>query len=360
MPFSIDRYFDNAATTPVDPHVLEAMLPYFGTEFGNAHSVHSWGLAARKAVERAREQVAALIGAEDPLEVVFTSGATESNNWVLRAFEDAAVGPFEHSSVFELARRTGRTILQNSGLGVLAPERNHSLISQMRVNNEIGAVFEVSDLASSCDALHSDITQAMGKIPVHLEETPVDFASFSAHKFYGPKGVGGLFVKGGRFLVPLLEGGEQEDGRRSGTSNVPGIVGMGEAARIARDRLEQDLAHAANLRRAVVESIRDVPDLRVNGGEHISPFILSLSFRGLEGEALVLELDRAGFAISSGAACSSRTTEPSWVLTALGYEPEWLRGTIRISFGRFNTVASAQGLAKALRAGVGTLLGLQV
>lgn len=360
MPSSIANYFDNAATTPVDPRVLSATLPFLGDACGNAHSIHSFGTRAKAAIEKARESVANLIGAENPDEVVFTSGATESNNWVLRNFETGAISPFEHSSVREPAQALGFTILENGGHSVLKPKAPAGLVSVMRVNNEIGTIFEPSDSVVPGSQVHSDITQALGKIEMNVQSLVLDYASFSSHKYYGPKGVGGLYVRDGRVLEPILLGGEQEEGRRSGTLNVPGIVGFGEASNIAIDALGEDRALANDLRNIVLESLTGIVDMRVNGGERVSPFILSVSFRGIEGETLVLELDQAGFAISGGAACSSRSTEPSHVLTALGYEPEWLRGTIRISFGRFNTADSAGSLAKALRRAVGTLRELRV
>lgn len=386
QPMHRSRYFDNAATTPLDPRVRDAMLPFLEDAFGNANSIHAWGMRAHDAVERARAQVAQLIGAEDPSQVYFTSGATESNNWVLNAAAEVVISPFEHSSIRDPARNRGGWELENQGLALPAagisyvkkqgaltkrrairretPSPNETidarlvrhrstpdlrgrvLTSVMAVNNEIGTTWTVSKYAHAGDLLHSDLTQAVGKIPVSLEG--LDYASFSAHKFYGPKGIGALYCKGDP-PTPLIAGGEQEGGFRGGTLNVPAIVGMGAAAEIADQESESDRRHATNLREILMGGLNGLADVQVNGGERTSPFIVSVSFRGLEGETVVLEADRAGYAISAGAACSSRSTEPSHVLSALSLEPEWRRGTVRISFGRYNTEEATAGLAKKLR-----------
>lgn len=345
-----ERYFDNAATTPLDPRVLEAMLPWLSEDFGNANSIHSPGLHAYAAVERAREKVAAAIGAEDPSEIVFTSGATEANNWVLAAFPGGWVSPVEHSSIWEQIGPRGLS----SGHEI--PETG--FVSMMAVNNETGGVYG----RPRAEKVHVDATQAIGKLPFSVEGA--DFVSFSAHKFHGPKGVGALFARGAEFPAPLLFGGEQESGYRAGTLNVPAIVGMGEAIEIAHSVCEGSMTRAMALEDAVREELEPLSDWHRNGngmdplrdatggfspGNLPSPFIVSLSFLGIEGETLVVEMDRRGYAISSGAACSSRSTEPSHVLTALGYPSEWLRGTIRISFGRFNGVDETVEMARTLR-----------
>ncbi|MGV3616978.1 MAG: cysteine desulfurase family protein [Fimbriimonas sp.] len=343
------RYFDNAATTPLDPRVREAMLPYLDADFGNASSIHAFGMSAHAAIERARERVAALIGAEDPSQIVFTSGATESNNWVLRSFPSGAISPFEHSAVREPANFLGYRTLANTELTLLPPDERVALVSVMSVNNEIGAQWDAREFRPFADALHSDLTQGVGKLPVDLEG--LDYASLSAHKFYGPKGVGALYFADTP-LPPLLMGGEQEGGLRAGTHNVAAIVGMGIAAEIAAEEWEQDRAEAERLREIVVQTLEPLSDWQINGGPKASPYILSLSFYGIEGETLVIEADRAGYAISSGAACSSRSTEPSHVLTSLGLAPEWRRGTVRISFGRGNNPETSEDLAKSLRLSV--------
>lgn len=348
----LQNYFDNAATTPLDPKVLEAMQPYLGGAFGNANSIHAWGRAAGDAVETARAQVAAAIGADDPAQIVFTSGATEGNNWVLSNFDDGAVSPFEHSSVWETARVKNLAVLENRGFELIPPTRQLTFISVMAVNNETGARLKPESLRAHAAVLHSDITQAAAKYPVALEQ--LDYATFSAHKFYGPKGVGALYMREAP-LLPFMHGGEHERGWRAGTLNVAGIVGMGAAAAMAAERADQDGDLVTRLGEAVLDRLGDVSDWQVNGGELRAPHILSLSFAGIHGEALVIELDAAGFGISSGAACSSHSTAPSHVLTALGVPDAFVRGTVRISFGRFNTVDSAAGLGAALRNAVAQL-----
>ncbi len=341
----IERYFDNAATTPVDPRVLDEMLPYLRDGFGNANSLHEMGRRAESAVELARDRVAKLIGAEDPSQITFTSGATEANNWVLRSVGSASISPFEHSSLFEPARSLGSRLLRNDGLEIRPETEAVDLVSVMAVNNEIGTRWDARLCKGNGLALHSDLTQAVGKVPVDLGG--LDFGSFSGHKFYGPKGIGALYSK----ETPpdsMILGGEQEGGFRAGTLNVPGIVGMGAAAAIAEDELRTNLTKAEGLRDSVLGVFKHCSDVLVNGGDHVSPYVLSLSFLGLEGETLVIEMDRKGYAISGGAACSSRSAEPSHVLEAIGLEPAWLRGTIRISFGKYNEQNTARDLALSI------------
>jgi cysteine desulfurase len=331
------RYFDNAATTPVDPRVVQEMLPYFSEAFGNANSIHEPGQRARAAVEQARERVAALIGAESPDQVIFTSGSTESNNWILREFENSGgwVSPFEHSSVREPARRLGYKTLANHGLAITVAGVSEGLLSVMAVNNETGGCWDPRKLVLGLGvSIHSDITQQVGKLPTNI--FGLSYASLSAHKFYGPKGVGALFAAVPS-LDPLMHGGEQEEGLRAGTLNVPGIVGMGAAAAIAAEEADENRRHVETLRALVLAELLKISDVQLNSPEDASPYIVSLSFLGVEGETLTVELDRAGFSISSGAACSSRSTEPSHVLTALGLAPEWIRGTVRICFGKYKT-----------------------
>lgn len=364
----LETYFDNASTSPLDPRVFDAMLPFLREECGNAHSVHQLGLRARAAVERAREQVAELVGAEDPAEIVFTSGATESNNWVLQAFPDAAVSAFEHASIRVPAARSGAVVLPHKGLDVVPGpgfqwedgRRTRNLVSLMAVNNEIGTIWDPKPWRPFADRVHSDLTQAVGKIPVDVRALDLDFASFSAHKFHGPKGIGALYIRGMESIAPLLSGGDQENGLRAGTLNVPAIVGMGEAARIAAAEQPSNFEQAEQLRQITLDSIGNLADFRVNGGHCVSPFILSLSFLGIEGETLVIELDHAGFAISSGAACSAHNREPSAVLAAIEPDDAWRRGTIRISFGRTNTPEAAERLGLHIRHAVQTLQKLKI
>lgn len=351
------RYFDNAATTPLDERVLREMMPFLRDGFGNANSIHTAGRQARNAVEVARVRVAAMIGADDPAQILFTSGATEANNQVLRSFSKVAVSPFEHSSIHEPAQRLGLEVLTNDGLTVLPPRKRVDLISLMTVNNEIGTIWRPDELAGCARYVHSDITQAAGKLNVSLDG--LDFASFSAHKFYGPKGIGALYFKS-TLPEPLLVGGEQEHALRGGTLNVPGIVGMGAACAIAQDEMAEWTAMANDLKALLLEGLLTCPGWRLNGGENASPYIVSLSFEGLEGETLVIELDREGYAISSGAACSSQSTEPSHVLRVLNIEEVWARGTVRISFGKYCTREAVIGLSESLRHAVENLRRMKI
>lgn len=386
-----EKYFDNAATTPLDPRVLGAMLPWLGDHWGNANSIHSLGLEARAAVEKAREKVALAIGADDPSEIVFTSGATEANNWLLAAHPGAYVSPIEHSSIWEQVHRRNLKLLHRGHLRKMwgeprvavppgddypgweksdepfevdssfVPEK--SLVSLMWINNETGMAY----WRPGAGKVHQDLTQAITKVAKDIDG--LDYASFSAHKFHGPKGVGALYARGADFPEPLLMGGEHEYGFRAGTLNVPAIVGMGEAIQIAMGEMDRQRPIVEGFQSAAIEELRGLSDWHAarDGlppgatpgifpvGSHVSPYVLSLSFLGIEGESLVIEMDRHGYAISSGAACSSRSTEPSHVLTALGYQPEWLRGTIRISFGRFNTLDETVKMARSLRESVESL-----
>jgi cysteine desulfurase len=354
-----EKYFDNAATTPLDPRVLAEMRPFLEDDFGNSESIHGPGRRAASAVEAARARVAAAIHAADPEQVIFTSGATESCNWVIRNFERGAISPFEHSAVREAGLARGYDTLANDGLEVLPPEGvapegpalAYELVCQMLVNNEMGAVWP-AERPWYGDAVMVDATQALGKTRLDLAD--VDYAAFSAHKVCGPKGIGALYL-GSVLREPSQRGGGHEFGLRAGTLNVPAIVGFGVACAIAEHEQDQDAELARELRSIVLAELESVGDWQVNGGHNAVPHILSLSFLGIEGETLVIEADARGYAISSGAACSSASTDPSHVLTALGMPAEWLRGTVRISFGRFNTTESAWDLAKTLRSIVNSL-----
>jgi cysteine desulfurase len=321
------------------------MLPYLSEEFGNANSLHSFGYRARQAVERARERVAGLLGAEDPAQIIFTSGATEANNWLLQRFDSIAVSPFEHSSIYEPAIQLRRSVMSASDFETRRLPAPVQLVSVMAVNNETGAEWDVREWSAHETALHADATQAVGK--VEWSVTGLDFACCSAHKIYGPKGIGCLYFSSDP-PEPLIYGGEQENGLRGGTLNVPAIVGFGSAANLAVEEREADFGHAVRLRDIVLEGLSAVRDTRVHTSPKNSPFILSVSFASVEGETLLIEVDRLGFALSAGAACSSRSNEPSHVLVAMGIEEEWRRGTVRISFGRRCTPESAAALATTL------------
>ena len=335
-----ERYFDNASTTPIDRRVVEAMLPWLNSEFGNASSIHSLGLAARAAVEVARLQVAHAIGAE-PEQIVFTSSATESNNWVLNGFDRVSVSPFEHSSVREAAQaRNAQSLAWENDRLWMAGDAD--LVSVIGVESETGTFHSPPETSSM---VHRDLTQAVGKVPFDLGG--VAFGSLSAHKIHGPKGVGALYAAGD-WPDPLLHGGGQESGRRAGTLNVPGIVGFGLAAQIAEDEFERNLEVVRKYREAFLDVIQGSEGLAILSPESGSPYILSIAFDGLTGEALVLAADSEGFQISAGPACSSGSSEPSPVLLAYGWSTAQAQSAIRISFSKYNTADLAAELARCL------------
>jgi cysteine desulfurase len=360
-------YFDNNATTPVDPAVVEAMLPYFSEGFGNASSIHSFGQRARAAVEQARESVAELLGVR-PAEIVFTSGGTEADNLAIFGVVGAAAGArkhvittaIEHHAVLNAcqaleARGVAVSYLPVSAAGVVDPDEVRRalrpetvLISVMYANNELGTIQpieEIARMAREADVhFHTDAVQAAGKIPLEVERLGVDLATISGHKLYGPKGVGALYVRAGTPLEPLLYGGHHERDRRPGTENVPGIVGLGKAAELARAELPEEAARLAALRdRLEAGILARVPATKLNGGgARRASGTTNICFSFVEGESLVIALDLKGLACSTGAACSSGAIEPSHVLTAIGLKPEEARGSLRFSLGRGNTAEEVE------------------
>jgi cysteine desulfurase len=356
-------YLDYHATTPTDPRVVEVMQPYFTDRFGNAASRHhSFGWNARDAVERARRQVADLIGA-DPREVYFTSGATESNNLAIKGVVEAyAAGPThvvtvatEHHAVLDPCRRleargTRLTIVPPESDGIVSVDRLESaltpetaLVSVMMANNEIGVLQPVDQIAALTRdrgiPLHTDAAQAVGKVPFSVRDLRVDLASLSAHKIYGPKGVGALYVRR-RPRLPLaaqIDGGGHERGLRSGTLNVPGIVGFGHAAQLCREEMPSEGERLANLRDRLRDGLaRHLSDIHINGSTmHRLPNNLNVGFAGVEGETLLIGLD--DLAVSSGAACTSANPEPSHVLRSLGVSDEIARASLRFGLGRWTT-----------------------
>lgn len=332
------------------------------SEFGNAHSQHSWGKRAEAAVELARQRIAQALGAEDPYQIVFTSGATEANQTILQMCRGRYwASPFEHSSIDKLAREDERVLepdraqprsseaTRGEGVAPGGPD----LLAWMIVNNETGEIFPSECLPPAHHYLR-DATQAVGKI--ELPPLPAGFLTFSGHKIGAPKGIGALYSQSGD-LNPLLLG-EQESQRRGGTLNVAGIVGLGLATQLAIEETPQSIERTVSLRNLVLEGLQSTPDHLVHQNQHQSPHILAISFAGIHAEALVLELDHQGFAVSSGAACSSQSTEPSHVLLAKGIPKEYINGTVRISFGPTNTPASSASLGAVLASTVEKLRSL--
>ena len=364
MALKLPIYMDNHATTPVDPRVVEAMLPYFTNQFGNAASRnHPFGWEAEKAVETAREQIAALIHAS-PKEIIFTSGATESDNLAIKGVAEMyrekgnhiITMVIEHKAVLDTCKRLEKYGYQVTYLPVAKDRRidlddlrraitpKTILISIMYANNEIGVlqpIEEIGRIAKEHKVLfHTDATQAVGKIPFDVEKFNVDLASLSAHKMYGPKGVGALYVrrKNPRVQVaPLIDGGGHERGMRSGTLNVPSIVGFGKACEIARAEMPAEMERMRGLRERLQNNLFGrLDEVYINGSmEHRLPNNLNISFAYVEGESLLMGIN--DIAVSSGSACTSATLEPSYVLKALGVGEDLAHTSIRFGLGRFNT-----------------------
>ncbi len=366
MTVNLPIYFDNNATTPLDERVREAMMPYFDTEFGNAASkFHVFGQRASVAVEKARCQVAVLIGA-DPAEIVFTSGATESNNLAIKGVAEMyrekgnhiITCMTEHKSVIDTCKYLETkgyriTWLKPDKYGRVTAEQVEDaitdatiLITIMAANNETGTLHPIAEIGKVAKKhgviFHSDATQAVGKIPVNVETIGIDLLSISAHKMYGPKGVGGLYVRGHAPRVRLaiqMHGGGHEKGRRSGTLNVPGIVGLGAACKIAGNEMPVESERIEKLRNRLQEKILEgLDDVALNGHptERL-PNTVNLGFAYVEGESIVLSL-ASEVALSTGSACSSESLEPSHVLTAMGVPEAVVHSSIRFSLGRFNTI----------------------
>jgi cysteine desulfurase len=352
-------YFDNNATTPLSPEVFEAMRPYFADQFGNASSIHHHGQETRAAVERARESVAALLGCRAS-EIVFTSGGTEADNLALfgltRPGDHIITSTIEHHAVLNSCKQLQSagcevTLIPVDGRGLIDPDDvkralrpNTKVISIMMANNETGvlqAVEEIGKIAAEADVyFHTDAVQAAAKMSLDVAKIGCDLLSISGHKINGPQGVGLLYVRKGTILQPLFYGGSHERQRRAGTENVPGIVGLGKAVEIARERLAHYGPEKMAALRDRLEStiLSEVESAGVNGcGAPRVPNTTNIYFDYIEGEALVIALDLKGLAVSTGAACSSGAIEPSHVLTAMGLPPERARASLRFSLGKQNT-----------------------
>jgi cysteine desulfurase len=365
-------YLDNHSTTPMDPRVLEAMLPYFTTIFGNAASRnHSFGWEAEGAVEKGREQVAAIIGASAK-EIVFTSGATESNNLAIKGalhfYQDKGkhiiTSKIEHKAVIDSCRALEMegfsvTYLTPDTDGIItaaaiaaAMRDDTVLVSIMAANNEIGTVNPIADIGALCRSkgvlFHSDAVQAVGKIAIDVEAMKIDLLSITAHKMYGPKGVGALYVrrKPRVRLTPMIDGGGHERGLRSGTLNVPGIVGFGMACELAQREMPDEAQRLTGLRDRLLAKLKaGVPQVFVNGSvEHRLPGNLNISFAFIEGESMLMAINKH-VAVSSGSACTSASLEPSYVLRALGVGDDLAHSSLRFGIGRFNTEAEIDHVA---------------
>lgn len=372
-------YLDYAATTPTDPRVLDAMRPYFTEVFGNASSVHAFGQEARAAVDRARRVLAQALGCQ-PSEVVFTSGATEADNWALvgvaLANEDRGrhlvVSSVEHRAVLEPARWLAQrgwevTFVPVDRYGRVDPDdvrrvlRDDTvLVSVMHANNEVGTLQPVAEVARVARErgilVHTDATQSFGALPVRVDELGVDLLSASAHKRYGPKGVGLLYVRKGTRIEPLLRGGSHERGRRAGTENVPGIVGFARAIELALAEREAEQARLAALRDRLVRALLDMEGARLNGHptERL-PNNAHFCFEGVDSESLLLALDLRGVAASSGSACTAGSLEPSHVLRAMGLPEELAAGALRLTVGRWTTEAEVDAAGEQVREAVAEL-----
>jgi len=366
-------YLDNAATTKVRPEVFEAMRLVLCEEYGNPSSVHQEGLRARKLLEEARDSVACSLGAK-PEEIFFTSGGTESDNWAIKGVlkqsdekkRHVITSSIEHPAILRSCRQ-----LENSGYkitylpvdkyGLVSPDSlakaltpDTALVSIMTANNEIGTIEPVSRLSAISREhgvlFHTDAVQAVGNIPVDVSKLGIDLLSFSAHKFHGPKGTGGLYVQKGVKIAPLIDGGAQERKFRAGTENLPGIIGMKEALALSVSEMKDTQFHIAKLRDLLItEVLALVSDVKINGHpqDHL-PGIVNLTFPGKDGERLLLMLNYEGFACSGGAACSSSSSEVSHVLTSIGLSREEAKSSLRVSIGCMNTEDEIRQFVKAL------------
>ena len=370
-------YMDHSATTPVAPEVLEAMLPYFSEKFGNASSLHSFGLEAKEALEESREKVAGLLGAK-PEEIIFTAGGTESDNLALKGIarknqksgKHIITTRVEHPAILECCRKLEKEGFEvtylpvtNEGLVEIASlesaiRSDTILISVMHANNEVGTIQpleEIGRLAAEKDIyLHTDAVQSVGKIPTDVNKLGVDLLSLSAHKLYGPKGVGALYIRNGTRLESIIQGGGHERGLRSGTENIAGIVGLARAAELAVETQTMEAERLTRLRDRLAELVLlKVKESWINGTMKMRlPGNLNFGFKYVEGESLLLFLDSIGISVSTGSACSSHKLEPSHVLLSLGLKPEECHGSLRITLGRSNTMEEvdyvAIGIAQAV------------
>ena len=356
-------YLDNNATTMMREEVLEAMLPYYRDVYGNASSIHYFGRQARIAVDKARQSVAILLGAASPEEIIFTSGGTESDNFAIKGVAHALrkkgdhiiTMSIEHSAVLNSCRALEKdgykvTYLPVDGYGLVSIDDLKNaitdktvLISIMYANNEVGTIEPIAEIGALAKekgiCFHTDAVQAVGKIAFKVKDLPIDLLSMSSHKIYGPKGVGAIYIRKGTKIDIVMHGGHQEMGKRAGTENVGGIVGLGKAAELAEKDAIEEPKKLCQLRDYLYKEIMaKIPHVRLNGApEKRLPNTLNVGFKYLEGESIMLNLDMEGIAVSTGSACTSGTLEPSHVLTAMGIDAADAQGSIRFSLGRDNT-----------------------
>jgi len=365
-------YVDNNATTAVDPQVVDAMMPFLTEQYGNPSSMHAFGGNVGAAIERAREQVAKCLGAEYPSEIVFTSCGTESDNTAIRSALRTAKNRkrlvttrVEHPAILTLARhleREGYTVtylpVDKNGMLSLKQLREKmgddvAVVSVMSANNETGVIFPIDEIGAIAHehgaVFHTDAVQSMGKVPIDLRSGTIDMLSISGHKVHAPKGIGALYVRKGNRFRPFILGGHQERGRRGGTEPVPGIVALGEAAELASKHMSDEQGRVRGLRDRLETELLKIPGSRVNGHKKKRlPGTCNISFKNVEGEALLLMLDQKGICASSGSACTSGTLEPSHVLRAMGIPFHYAHGSLRLSLGRMNDDADVDNIIEAL------------
>ena len=366
-------YLDNAASTAVHPEVVKEMLPYFDLQYGNPSSIHQFGRKAKNAIQKARKQVAALVGAE-PDEIIFTSGGTESNNTVLMGIPSfrpeqnhVITSSIEHEAILQPCKQYEKigykiTYLPVDEHGIVDPDeitnsinQQTILVSIMFANNEVGTIQPIKEISEICKKyqvpFHTDAVQAVGKGPINVKELGVDALSISSHKINGPKGVGALFMKKDLDVMPNALGGGQENGMRSGTENVAGIVGFGKACENAKERLNENISHFKKLHSSMLSRVvKEISHVKLNGHPEKRIFNnIHLTFLGVNGEDLIIKLDEHGIAASTGSACSVHTQKASHVLKAMGFNHEQITGSLRISFGYMNTLDEVDQAIEVLK-----------
>ena len=365
-------YLDNAASTQIHEDVLDSMLPYLKEQYGNASSIHRYGRMAHKAIEKARKQIASLINA-DPSEILITSGGTESNNTALSGIivndspNKIITSLIEHDAILEPCKKLSQNGLEIEYLPVdklgmvdlselkKCISDNTCLVSIMFGNNEVGTIQKISKIAQICHEkkipFHTDAVQAIGKIPIDVKELGIDLLSISSHKLHGPKGIGALYIKNGIKINPVILGGGQEHGLRSGTENVANIVGFGKACEIARNNLTENMAYVTKLRDLLIERVIDeIPEVTLNGEPQSRlPNNAHFTFLGVNGEDLIIKLDEYGIAASTGSACSVNTQKASHVLQAMGFSHEQITGSLRLTLGIFNTEQEIEETVNSLK-----------